>query len=243
MTTSNQPAIEYRQITAITPYWNNPRNNEEAIEGLKKSISEFGFLVPIVLDAEGVIVTGHTRYKASQELGLEQVPVIVASHLDAKQIQAFRIADNRLSENAKWDETKLSEELRTLQGMGFDLQFTGFSKAELDCLCGMITASCLDDMDYATMCGEVSEKATTARDNVLVSIGNYKFYVSTPAYKAWETDLLAKFPKRTDIVNHLITSLGFQVLAHPATKFIETKEAPADQQAEAAVEGADNEGQ
>lgn len=224
---TTKPEIEYRDITKITPYWNNPRNNDEAVEGLKKSISEFGFLVPIVVDSAGVIVTGHTRYKASSEMGLAEVPVIVASHLSEKQIQAFRIADNRLSENAKWDETKLSEELRALQGMGFDLEFTGFSKDELDCLCGMITASCLDDMDYAAVCGEVSEKATAVRDNVLISIGNYKFYVSTEAYKQWETDLNTKFPKRVDMVNHLITSLGFQplLLSAPATKFINAKEA------------------
>jgi hypothetical protein len=204
------PQIEYRALDTIKPYFNNPRNNDEAVAGLKKSISEFGFLVPIVVDADGIIVTGHTRYKASTELGLSEVPVIVASHLNEKQIQAFRIADNRLGENAKWDEGKLSEELRMLQEVGFNLDLTGFNKEELDCLCGMITASCLDEMDYESLCGVITEKASAVRGNVLISMGNYKFYVTTEAYKAWETDLLSKFAKKEEILNHLIVAVGFQ---------------------------------
>ena len=106
--------INYVALDKLQPYWNNPRINDAAIEDLKKSIEQYGFLVPIVVDKDYVIVTGHTRYKASVEMGLTEVPVIVAEHLDEAKAKSFRLADNRLSENAKWDETKLSEELRSI---------------------------------------------------------------------------------------------------------------------------------
>lgn len=208
--------LVYKDSATLVPYWNNPRMNDSAVEGLKKSLQEFDFLVPIVVDENLVVVTGHTRLKASLELGLKEVPVIVAKHLSAEQIKAFRIADNRLSENAQWDETRLSDELRQIQSMGFNLEATGFSSEELDCLTGVIAADCLEDMDYATICGQVSPKAVTARDNVIVSVGNYKFYLNVNTYKAWEGDLLQQFPKYKDLVAELANRLGFSVYPAPS---------------------------
>lgn len=216
-------AMTTAQLSAIKPYWNNPRKNDEAVEALKKSIKEFSFLVPIVVDAEGVIITGHTRYKASVELGLTEVPVIYAAHLSPEQAKAFRLADNRISENSKWDETKLAEELRALQDLGFDMEGTGFSKEELDCLCGTITADCLGDMDFASVCGTVAPKSSTVRDSVVISVGNYRFYVGVQDYKLWEAQMLSKFPKRLDLVNELIGRLGF--VAQPAKKVEEADKA------------------
>jgi ParB family chromosome partitioning protein len=205
----NIPDMEIAPIGVLKPYWNNPRVNDAAVVGLKASITEFGFNVPIVVDVDMVLVTGHTRYKAALELGLEEVPIIIASHLSAEQIKAFRIADNRLSEDAKWDETKLQVELRQLNDMGFSMEFTGFSAEELDCLCGQIDANCLQELDYASVCGAVGVKATQARDNVVVSVGNYRFYVHIEDYKLWEGDMLQKHPKRSDLVQAVMVMLGF----------------------------------
>ena len=117
--------IEMVPIAEIHPYQNNPRNNAEAIPVVKKSIQEFGFKVPIVLDVNGEIVCGHTRYFASQELGLEKLPCVRASDLSEEQIRAFRLADNATTEFATWDDSKLLEELQAIENIamadfGFD---------------------------------------------------------------------------------------------------------------------------
>ena len=98
------------------------------------SIQEFGFKVPIIIDENNVIVAGHTRYRASQKLGLEEVPCIVSDDLTEAQVKAFRIADNKVSEFATWDEELLTVELEQLSDMDFDLSFTGFEMDELESL-------------------------------------------------------------------------------------------------------------
>jgi hypothetical protein len=95
--------IVEKRLNELKPYENNPRINDGAVKFVKNSIEEFGFKVPIVIDKNGVIVAGHTRYKASQELGLETVPCVVADDLTDEQVKAFRIADNKTAEKASWD--------------------------------------------------------------------------------------------------------------------------------------------
>ena len=119
--------IETRLLSSIYPYPKNPRDNEAGIEAVAKSIQEFGWRQPIVVDEAGVIVVGHTRYKAAQKLGLTEVPVHVATGLTPEQIQAYRIADNQTSTLSDWDDDKLTQELVSLQEKGYDLDFTGFS--------------------------------------------------------------------------------------------------------------------
>lgn len=111
-----------KKIEVLHPYENNPRKNEGAIDAVANSIKEFGFKVPIVIDKKDTIVTGHTRYLAAQKLGLEEVPCILADDLTPKQIRAFRLADNKTSELAGWDFTKLDEELALID----DLDMTDF---------------------------------------------------------------------------------------------------------------------
>ena len=103
--------IVYKKVKDIIPYENNPRHNDEAVDYVANSIKEFGFRVPIIIDKDNVIVTGHTRLKASKKLGLEEVPCIYADDLTEDQIKAFRIADNKVSEFASWDLEKLDLEL------------------------------------------------------------------------------------------------------------------------------------
>lgn len=118
--------IVYKKISDIIPYENNPRNNEVAVEYVMKSIQEFGFKVPIIIDKKNVIIAGHTRYEASKRLGLEEVPCIVADKLNEKQIKAYRLIDNRVAEYSKWDYEKLNKELEKIKDMnlgdfGFDI--------------------------------------------------------------------------------------------------------------------------
>ena len=90
-------------LSAIKPYGKNPRKNDGAVDGVAESIKRFGFQQPIVIDSKGVIVVGHTRYKAAQKLGLEKVPCVRADQLTKVQVKAYRILDNKLNEIATWD--------------------------------------------------------------------------------------------------------------------------------------------
>ena len=119
--------IEYIDINTIKPYNNNPRDNSKAIEQVAKSIKEFGFKVPIVIDENNIIVTGHTRYEASKKLNLKELPCIRATDLNEKQIKAFRLADNKVSDYSIWDNKKL---LIELEDLNFDI-FTGFEMSDL----------------------------------------------------------------------------------------------------------------
>ncbi|MFU1594058.1 DNA modification methylase [Streptococcus dysgalactiae] len=123
-----------KKLSEITPYKNNPRNNDEAVGPVAESIKEFGFKVPIVIDKNGEIVNGHTRYKAAKKLGLETVPVIVADDLSDEQIKAFRLADNKVGEIAVWDLDLLNEELNDI----LDLDMSAFGFDVLDNLDDLI---------------------------------------------------------------------------------------------------------
>ena len=123
--------VEMRPIDSIRPYENNPRLNDDAVDAVARSIQEFGWRQPIVIDETGVIVAGHTRYKAALKLGLETVPVHVALGLSEAQLKAYRLADNQTARLSDWDEDKLPIELMALQEMDFDLDLTGFSGDEL----------------------------------------------------------------------------------------------------------------
>src|SRR5436309_12250818 len=103
--------IEMRKLSDIRPYESNPRLNDAAVDAVAASIREFGFRQPIVVDEQGVIIVGHTRYKAALKLGLETVPVHVAVGLSPAQAKAYRIADNQTATLSHWDDDKLPLEL------------------------------------------------------------------------------------------------------------------------------------
>lgn len=119
--------IVEKRIEELTPFENNPRHNDGAVEVVANSIKEFGFKVPVIVDKDNVIVAGHTRIKAAELLGIEKVPVIVASDLTDEQVKAFRLADNKTAEIAKWDYEKLEIELQGIASIdmgdfGFELE-------------------------------------------------------------------------------------------------------------------------
>src|SRR5210317_1763393 len=124
--------IENADINSIQPYVNNPRKlKDSAIDKVAMSIKEYGFRQPIVVDANRIIVVGHTRYRASKKLGLKEVPITVADNLNQEQINAYRIADNRTNEDAEWDYKLLQEEFSNLVDEKFNLELTGFNEDEL----------------------------------------------------------------------------------------------------------------
>lgn len=114
-------------IDQIKPYENNPRNNDDAVDAVANSIKEFGWQQPIVVDNGGVIIAGHTRYKAAKQLKLKEVPIVVADNLTEEQVNAYRLADNKSGELATWDDDELQEELDKILDIdmtdfGFDLE-------------------------------------------------------------------------------------------------------------------------
>ena len=119
-----------KKINDLKPYENNPRFNDEAVEYVANSIKEFGFKVPIIIDKSNVIVAGHTRYKASIELGLKEVPCIVADDLTEEQIKAFRLADNKVSEKSQWNFDLLDEELNDI--LDIDMSQFDFTNIDID---------------------------------------------------------------------------------------------------------------
>jgi site-specific DNA-methyltransferase (adenine-specific) len=123
--------VEAWPVGRVKPYPGNPRVNDEAVDAVAGSIKQFGFRVPIIVDADGVIVAGHTRLKAAQKLGLTHVPVHQASDLDEASARALRLADNKTAERSAWDLNLLPIELSALQELDWDLTSLGFSEDEL----------------------------------------------------------------------------------------------------------------
>ena len=116
-------------LAEIHPYANNPRKNDEAVAGVAASIKRFGFLIPMVLDRNGEIICGHTRYKAAKQLGMTEVPCVIADELTEDEIRAFRLADNKVSEKATWDMDLLPVELA---GIMLPMEDFGFESISPD---------------------------------------------------------------------------------------------------------------
>lgn len=130
----NDMEVVYVPVDQITPYDKNPRRNDEAVQAVASSIREFGFRQPIVVDKDGVIIVGHTRLKAAQELGMEEVPVVYAD-LTEEQAKAYRLADNKTGELAGWDFDLLDLELDDID---MDMEQFGFAD--------VIPTDALDDL-------------------------------------------------------------------------------------------------
>jgi site-specific DNA-methyltransferase (adenine-specific) len=118
-----------KKIEEIKEYENNPRNNDNAVEYVARSIKDFGFKIPIIVDKNNVIVAGHTRYKAAKELNLTEVPCIVADDLTDEQIKAFRLVDNKSAELAEWNLELLNIELENIHDI--DMNLYNFELSEL----------------------------------------------------------------------------------------------------------------
>ncbi len=133
MNVSTTTTFELIDPAELVPYVNNARtHSDEQIAKLRASLREFGFVSPIVIDADKNVLVGHGRLKAAQLEGLEKVPCVLAEHLTEAQKKAYIIADNRMAEDAGWDSELLRIELEELENLSFDLALTGFDGADLD---------------------------------------------------------------------------------------------------------------
>ena len=121
------------KIGDIIPYKKNPRKNNDSVDDVANSIRDFGYLQPIVVDRNNVVIVGHTRLKALQKLGRTEVEVVVADDLDDKQADAYRIADNKVGEKSIWDDELLSQEIQRLQD-DIDMTQYGFSDEDIHSL-------------------------------------------------------------------------------------------------------------
>ena len=124
--------IVEKKLHELKPYENNPRKNDEAVEYVANSIKEFGFKQPIVIDNNGVIVAGHTRYRAAQQLKLKTVPCVIADDLTEEQIKAYRLADNKTAEIAGWDFPLLDMELADISMDMEQFGFKDFDHSDID---------------------------------------------------------------------------------------------------------------
>lgn len=133
--------VVYRKRGDLVPYENNPRKNDGAVDAVAASIKEFGWKVPVIIDKDNVVVAGHTRLKAAEKLGIEDIPCIVADDLTDDQLKAFRLADNKVSEFSSWDYDKLRAEI-----------------ADLDLDMGQFGISLTDVPDFSDYFSEADEK-------------------------------------------------------------------------------------
>ena len=127
--------IEPMRVARLRPYAGNARtHSKKQIRQIADSIQKFGFTNPVLIGDDDEIIAGHGRIEAAKLLGLQSVPAVRLSHLDAAQRRAYVIADNKLALNAGWDRELLTIELQALIDLEFDVEVTGFSSAEVDLL-------------------------------------------------------------------------------------------------------------
>lgn len=162
--------IQLVPLDTIRPYENNPRNNDPAVDAVAASLKEFGFRKPIVVDADRVIICGHTCYRAAKQLELNKVPIHVATDLTPDQVRAYRLADNKTSELAEWDFGLLKIELAQLQEADFSIDTLGFSSEVLAKIFQTDVTDGLTDPDEVP---EPPDEATTKPGDLWI-LGNHR---------------------------------------------------------------------
>lgn len=191
--------VQYCSPEELIPYEKNPRDNRLAIEDVVRSIEEYGFTNPILVNEEKVILAGHTRREAAILAGMERIPYIVVDGLTEAQQRAYRLADNKLSELALWDEDLLKEELEDLLDADYDLSLTGFSDVDLTDL--LKDEEDLEDIEPE----EPKEKKTTlpmlrfgsnsvriTQDELIMLSNRYNEYVEAEPGEGFVTWLLKR---------------------------------------------------
>ena len=185
--------IDMMPTSRLVPYIRNARTHSaDQVAQIAASIAEFGFTNPILIGEDDVIIAGHGRLMAAQTLGLDQVPVIVLDHLSEAQRRALILADNRIAENAGWDNAMLASELAALRDENFDLDMIGFDEAELDELLagfefkGMAGARGADGQGGAVE-GDDSQPGASSSGSLAVRFGIPPFSI-LDARKGWWQD-------------------------------------------------------
>lgn len=191
--------VHYCSPEELIPYEKNPRDNRLAIDDVVRSIEEYGFTNPILVNEEKVILAGHTRREAAILAGMERVPYIVVDGLTEAQQRAYRLADNKLSELSIWDGDLLKEELKDLLDEDYDLSLTGFSDVDLTDL--LKDEDDLEDIEPE----EPKEKKTTlpmlrfgsnsvriTQDELIMLSNRYNEYVEAEPGEGFVTWLLKR---------------------------------------------------
>jgi len=172
LTLDRELTVERWPLDRLAPYARNARtHSDEQVAQIAASIAEFGFNNPVLVDERGEIIAGHGRILAARKLGLKTAPVIVLAHLTEAQKRAFRIADNRIAENAGWDEAMLREELAALREAEFELDLVGFDLDEIERLLAGPETMAPDDAEDEVP--EVAADAVTRPGDVWV-LGNHR---------------------------------------------------------------------
>jgi len=203
--------MQYLDIQSIVPYEFNPRDNAPAIESVANSIRSFGFLVPVVVDANNVLVAGHTRVEAAKLLGLNEVPAITAEHLTEDQINAFRVIDNKVAELAGWDFDLLAGEISKIRGAGLMLTDFGFRQEEIDCLTDVVADDCLntDNLVDANARDRIRRTERRAPATSRFVMGEIVFFIPAATYRTWVDNIRNEHDyNETEIVDSIKTRLG-----------------------------------
>lgn len=155
------------ETSKVLPYWNNPRKNEETVERLIKSIQDYGFNTPIVVNHDMVVVNGHARLKAAKRLGMKTVPCVVVNLTD-EQAKKYRIADNKIADLSEWEDDALFKELREIANP-YDLLDMGFSSSEITSIVGDVDSlidEALEDYEEEEDFLEVSGASVVASSTI-----------------------------------------------------------------------------
>jgi hypothetical protein len=198
-------------IDSVTPYENNPRKNGRAIAAVAASIREFGFLQPIVVDADRVVIVGHTRLDGAKQLGLKEVPIHVASNLTPDQVKAYRIADNASGQIAEWDQDFLKLELEELRGTSFNLAHTGYALADIDLMLAPLNT---DEAVFDTIeTPRVREgRKPLPPDPEAMAIGGYEVRITNAEFKRAFARVEAHVEKNGLIHGFVSSLLGIELV-------------------------------
>ncbi len=187
----NRLTMEYVRIEDIVPYEWNPRQNAEAVKAVAASMTlTQGFAMPVVVDANNVLVAGHTRIEAAKLLGYVDAPVVRLSHLTPEAINAFRVIDNKVSEQAKWDYDLLAGEIGKLKDMGLDFTEYGWTQGDLDCMAELVSADCLLAETLAPVADAAAAEASAAAgrrapQQARFVLGELVFFLPIERYRVW----------------------------------------------------------
>ena len=180
---SNRPIqIAYRLIAELKLDAMNPRvHSPRQVRQIARSIESFGFIVPVLIDADGKVIAGHGRILACQLLGWTEVPTITLDHLSEAQARAFMIADNRLTENSVWDDRLLAEQFRALSvlDLDFSLEVTGFEMGEIDLRIEGLNSPAPDDQDCADDLSVVPSGPPVTRAGDIWELGEHRVHCAS----------------------------------------------------------------
>jgi DNA modification methylase len=215
--------IEYRSLATLRFDSQNPRvHNKKQVRQIARSIEVFGFNVPVLIDSQGQLIAGHGRVQAAQLIGMTDVPTIILENMTEAQIRAFMIADNRLTENAIWDDRLLAEQLKALSSLdlNFNVEVTGFEISEIDLMIEGLTPASNGHHDPADSLTSSTEPQVSRTGDLWV-LNRHRIYCGDSRNSSAYSELMAgerahmvfTDPPYNDPIDGYVT--GFGKIHHP----------------------------